>query len=188
MVAVDGRNMVVVVQEGDWGSGSPVFILFYTLENDGWQRANAPIRVDDVVGAYEVALSGTTTFVGFQYANGGAGTVGVYEQDQFRGWDKVEDPFIHDANASHVGFGMDVEIDGDLACVEEVGNVYLFHQESTKWVQFDMIAGASKCSISGDTIATWEYDSELDFFLQLYKYDQDLGEVVSNSYGVYLVN
>ena len=36
----------------------------------------------------------------------------------------MEDPFVH-ATASHSGFGLDVEIDRDLACVCEYGNVHL---------------------------------------------------------------
>ena len=108
MVAVDGRNMVVAVHDGGFG---PASVVFYSLANDGWQRVDI-FRYDDDMGfLLPVAISGKTALVGLPCANDFAGAVLVYTQNQFGDWEEVEDPFVHDVDASGVMFGFQVSID-----------------------------------------------------------------------------
>ena len=191
-VAVDGRNMVVVALDGKYYTGNednigrrayngPVFVTFYTLNNDDeWQRVQSPIRVDDVSGSdgivrYLVAISGATAFVGFSEANNNTGDVLVYEQDRFGEWVRVKDPFVHIANTAQSYFGSSIDIDGDLACVWDSNNMILYHRDDDrKWVQFDTIEDGFMCSISGDSIAVYANPGHS---IQLYKYNQDQNKV-----------
>ena len=171
-VAVDGRNMVVVSNnDDDWDYEGLLFIMFYSLDDDEtWQRIQT-IRLENMGYWYEVALSGTTAFVGFEEANNDQGIVLVYEQNQFGEWEKAENPFVHDDNVTRSGFEWRVEIDGDLACVKDGNNNNLYHREgNNKWVQFDTVDDGNECAISGDIIAIYDWVSD---FIQLYQYNQD---------------
>jgi len=189
-VTVDGRNMVVVAYDGKYSTNGflaydgPAFITFYLLDNnDEWQRVQAPIRVDDVTSrSNSVALFGGTAFIGFRYANDGAGDVLEYKQNDFDEWERVKDPFVHTANTTQKGFNFGdeegIDIDGDIACVAVKDDRYLlhtgvniYHKDESKWVHFDTIEGRD-CSISGDIIAVYDWSS-----IQLYMYNQDENEI-----------
>jgi len=153
---------------------------------DEWQRVQTPLRVDFGDIDYLVSLSGSAAFIGFPpvsvFANDGAGDVLVYKQNDFDEWERVNDPFVHTANPNHKWFGSDIDIDGDLACVVDDQNAYIYHQDhDSKWVQFETIDGRD-CSISGDTIVVRSFDSESDQqyeCLKLYNYIQEMNQLVS---------
>ena len=189
-VAVDGRNMVVVALDGKYYTKNvfgndfdgPVFVSFYVLDNedeDEWQRIQTPIRIDYVSDSdgsvkYSVSLSGSTAFVGFPNANDGA--VLVYELNQFDEWEKVDDPFVQASNTTHKGFGLTLDIDGDLACVIHDDGANLYYQDKdNKWVQFDTIKDMTGCSISGDTISVMRLG--ISTAIKLYKYNRDQNTV-----------
>ena len=146
-------------------------------DHNGWQRANTfTLQQDSYIIGYRAALSGQIAFVGLHHED--AGSVFIYEQNQFGDWEKIEDPFIHEANKTRAGFGRSVDVDGNLACVSDWNYLNLFHRDGNKWVQFDSIDGR-ECSISGNNIAARSYDSNLDAdFVHLYKYDEDIDEIV----------
>ena len=126
--------------------------MFYSLINDVWVRTSRFGRdFDDYFSS--VAISGKTTFVVLEKH-----IVLVYEQDEFGFWKEIEDPFtftLATKFSTNGGFGWHAAISGDLACVEDRANTYLFHRDGdTKWIQFDMIANANKCSVDGDTLVT----------------------------------
>jgi len=180
-VAVDGRNMVVVVEDS---ISLAVNIIFYSLTNDGWVIENA---FEEEESAASVALSGKTALVGFPYASRFAGVVYVYEQNGFGFWEKMDEPFIpsDESYGRTEQFGNSLDIDGDLACVVDRGNTYFYRRHGTKWLEFDnrTVTQNTECSIAGDitltlTIAVGYHDSNRGSILQLYKYDQDLGKVV----------
>jgi len=131
VVAVEVKNTVSVVLDGDYSEGNPAYVIFYSLYNDEWQRVNDPTIFDGGnQDFYSVALSGKTAFVGFEDANDGVGTVLVFEQNEFGSWEKVEDPFVHVSATSHYWFESSVDIDGDLAFVGDYNNIYMFSRES----------------------------------------------------------
>ena len=55
--------MVVVAQDGNIYSGNLVFVMFYSLKDGVWQRAN-DIQLGDVGSRDDVSLSGKTALVG----------------------------------------------------------------------------------------------------------------------------
>ena len=59
----EGADMIVVVQDGNISSGNLVFVMFYSLKDGVWQRANA-IQLGDVGSRDDVSLSGKTALVG----------------------------------------------------------------------------------------------------------------------------
>jgi len=76
-------------------------------------------------------------------------------------------------NDTQLTVGGSVDIDGNLACVENSYGTHLYHRnDGSKWIQFDTIEDGDECSISGRTIAVYRGS------IQLYKYNQDLNEVV----------
>ena len=190
-VAVDGNNMAVVVRQGidditNWSDpwtrrrafssnvNAPddrVFITFYTLvSNNEWKRAQPPIRMAKEWGlGYDVSISGTTIFIGFPYSNDGAGSVLMYTKNLFGGWDRISEPFVT-KDTTYVKFGMNVEVDGRLACVTDLNAAHLFRREeegsSKHWVQFDTIPDVQECSIAGNNIALYDGDKS-----EIYKYD-----------------
>ena len=68
VVTVDGKNVVVVVQDGPRGEGNPAYITLHSLEAIvGWILVDI-FLIDDLGNQdyYSVlALSGKTAFVGF---------------------------------------------------------------------------------------------------------------------------
>ena len=134
-VAVDGRNMVVVVKDEQYYTTNngfdgeyvvydgPVFVSFYTLDSDNWRRVQTePILVDNMEDSVEVEIFEETAFIAFRGANSYGRTVLVYEQNEFRDWKKAEDPFIHSSNETHFSSGLSVDINGDLSCISD-GNM-----------------------------------------------------------------
>ena len=89
--------MAMAVQDHAY---DPVFIVFYSMVNGGWQRVKT-FQVDDLGRASSVAMFGTTAFIGF----GDAGEVVVYEKNNFEEWQKADDPFvqINDVGRDHFG-------------------------------------------------------------------------------------
>ena len=137
--------------------------------------------------SHSVAISGKTAFVGLQFwGETNEGAVFVYIQDDFNSWGEVENPFIRSTNSSNDNFGAQVDIDGDLACVADSDNLYLFHRDSTngKWEQFDMLEGKHGCTIDEDIIAVY-YDYWSGFAVKreeriyhFYKYQRTDGVAV----------
>jgi hypothetical protein len=188
-VVIDGRNMVLVVYNGDSGEGqSPRLggghrlILFYALADDGeWQVVSTFDFDIDLGVIYSAALSGRTAFVGFEDANNKAGIVHIYEQNLFGEWEKVED--LYSSNASVKQFGSHVDINGDFACVDNIYNDYilLYRRVNDEWVQVDDIEG-DWCSISEDLLVTAIYnDTDLASpgSLHLFEYSKDPDGIVS---------
>jgi len=177
-VAVDGKNVVVVVRDG--GSNlDPAYIIFHSWKNNEWQRLNDPTSFDggDQLD-YSVALSGKTAIVGFPRAHSCVGSVLMLGQNQFGGWEKMED-LVHVSATSNTGFGHSVGIDGDLAFVGNFYYVYMFRQGSNgKWIEFDMVDGCANenDSISGDVIAVESYIGR--HYIQMYKFTQERDEII----------
>lgn len=171
-IAIDGSNLVIAVRDGGVDDGSPVHILFYSLANNGiWQLVQREAVVD-LGDTYSVATSGNTTFVGFPSPERGNGEVIVYEKID-EDWEKIDDPFIHDVDSYYLSFGTAVLIDGNLAAVQWSNMVQVFHRENKKWVQFDEIDGSCPCSITGDTLATFQWNSTIaDWRLSLFNYNK----------------
>ena len=179
IMAIYGENMVIVAQRG---GGGPLTIVFYSWVNGLWQIVNT-FHDGGLVYEYSVAISGKTAFVGKVLSEfvGGAGEVLVYDQVG-DGWQEVEDPFIYDSIINHDRFGEHVDVDGDLACAGDYsGSTSLFRREGNRWVHYQTIEHEyyGDCSISGDKIAIAGYTSELGWFLQVYKHDEDLNRAVA---------
>lgn len=127
------------------------------------------------------SLSGTTAFIGFPFVNDNAGTVLVFEQNEFGKWEQVEDPFIHDSS-THLYFGSGADIDGDLACILSGEDIYLYHRDGKQWLQIDHFIGKEgqqACSISGNIIALSRMNPELRLVIEIYEYKQDINKIVS---------
>jgi hypothetical protein len=188
-VAIDGRNMVLVVYNGDSGEGQSLrlggghrLILFYALADDGEWQVVSTFNFDIDLGVvYSAALSGRTAFVGFEDANNKAGIVHIYEQNLFGEWEKVED--LYSSNASVKQFGSHVDINGDFACVDNIYNddILLYRRVNDEWVQVDDIEG-DWCYISEDLLVTAVYnDTDLASpgSLHLFEYSKDPDGIVS---------
>ena len=121
-VAMDKENMIIVAQAQD-GSSDLVIVMFYELRSNGWERSDAHV-VDDLIGTYpyEVAISGKTAFIGFPESNNNMGKLYHYEKNQFDEWQRIERAFTdwdETATTSDCSWGLGVEIDKDLACVQD---------------------------------------------------------------------
>ena len=93
----------------------------------------------------------------------------MYKQNDLGIWDRAEDqPYLtrnnmnnaSSSSSSQHGFGLDVDIDGDLACVLDYKSAHLFRRDdddgSRKWVQFatlNDVEQPEECTVAGDTIA-----------------------------------
>ena len=121
-VAMDKENMIIVAQAQD-GSSDLVIVMFYELRSNGWERSDAHV-VDDLIGTYpyEVAISGKTAFIGFPESNNNMGKLYHYEKNQFDEWQRIERAFTdwdETTTTSDCSWGLGVEIDKDLACMQD---------------------------------------------------------------------
>ena len=87
---MDSSNLVVVTR--DLEAGHHV-IAFYSMIDDSWEVKETLIEDEfDSVGG--VALSGEMALVGFpfseKYSFKNSGVVFVYEQNRYRGWEKID--------------------------------------------------------------------------------------------------
>jgi len=170
-VSVDGRSMVVVATDSE--SSTSVSILFYVLTKDRWESVNTfPMNYwgHDGINSYSVALSGKTAFVGFKHGFDMNGIVLIFEQSLAGGWVKTGEPPMPR------GILSSVDIDGDIACVGSWDENYIFQHIGNEWVKTGKLndGSPSGCSVAGNNVAitTWGGD------LLLYKYDEDLNEVL----------
>ena len=75
--------------------------------------------------------------------------------------------------SSYAGFGRSVDVDTDVACVQDQSNIHLYHRDGNKWVHFDTMAG-EECTISGNSFAIVKWDKDLrKFSISLYEYIND---------------
>jgi hypothetical protein len=191
-ITVDGSNMVMAVSDVGETTSSQV-VIFYVLATTGTWQVVQSFRMENVgSGDASVALFGKTALVGFGGANNSAGDVLMFEQNQLGRWEQVNDPFIRTTvDESRYGFGMQVAIDGEFACVVEYNdcvyfgkpawdsnvnvdrcnhNVNVFRRVGKRWVEFDVIAG-EYCRIAGNILVVLEFDlfSDDTWNLQLYE-------------------
>ena len=172
-IAVDGMSMIIVVRDGASIDGRPIYAQFYSLVDEVWQNV---MNVDlvDVGYYYSVSISGNTVFIGLPEAEGGVGTVFVYEKIGAE-WESVNDPFRYITDSYYTGIGSHVAIKGDLALVAAANlKVLVFTRENGKWMQIGDVDGECSCSIEGDTIAVTTWDTVLsDWVLALHRHNDE---------------
>eukprot|EP00579_Thalassiosira_antarctica_P000992 CAMPEP_0201868280 /NCGR_PEP_ID=MMETSP0902-20130614/2233_1 /ASSEMBLY_ACC=CAM_ASM_000551 /TAXON_ID=420261 /ORGANISM="Thalassiosira antarctica, Strain CCMP982" /LENGTH=865 /DNA_ID=CAMNT_0048393607 /DNA_START=106 /DNA_END=2700 /DNA_ORIENTATION=+ len=164
-VAIDGRNMVVTAKDPNLDY---VYVMFYSLEDDGWERSDKYFVEEDGY-VYPVALSGGTALVGLL----------AYEQDSEGIWDKVEGPFVQE------GFQASFDFDDDMACrkTQDYSGVVvdIFRRDRDKqWVQIESLVPdnfqGGECHVAGNTIVLQGSEYVIpytgDDTLRIYQYDE----------------
>eukprot|EP00581_Thalassiosira_minuscula_P016984 CAMPEP_0183715014 /NCGR_PEP_ID=MMETSP0737-20130205/9391_1 /TAXON_ID=385413 /ORGANISM="Thalassiosira miniscula, Strain CCMP1093" /LENGTH=1000 /DNA_ID=CAMNT_0025944065 /DNA_START=55 /DNA_END=3054 /DNA_ORIENTATION=- len=155
-VALDGRNMVIVVRDN---STSVTNTIFYSLVNNMWTIKNVFQEGNETL-VYDVGISGKTAFVGIA----GRGSASVFEQNDFELWemvDQLEPDKSHDGHNASQHFGRFVDVDRDLACVGGGESVHLFYRLSKKWVHLESIDDVDQpeeCIVAGHNIAVRGHD------------------------------
>ena len=170
----DGTNLVLVVQDGSITDGRPLYALFFSLINSLWQQVQTiEIQADGYL--HNVALSGSTVFIGIVNENTNEGNVVVYEKYDEE-WKKVDEAFDQTVDSSYYSaFGIEVVIDGDFAAVGTWDDkVLVYSRDNGKWTQIDEVEGECPCSIDGDvfSLKRWDYDLS-DWVLGLYRRSEE---------------
>jgi len=146
-----------------WNYTAPVFIQFYSLVNGGeWTRSNSSFQFN-TTRPYDVALSGNTTLVSFHYS-----PPLVFEQRASGEWEILSDPFVFRDNATKEWWATEVDVDGDLACLDSS----IFRRNDSKWTEVDNFPTSYYCAISDGTIAVDEDTGYNDYQIQLYEYNE----------------
>lgn len=141
---------------------------------------------------HSVALSGDTAFVGLPHAmianRGPPGGIVVYERNKWGFWERMA--------GLGGGFGLSVDVDGDLACATSRDAVHVFRRDSGgAWAETHVryLPHVKGCHVAGSTVAfetlggTDSSSGKVTYplravsfevpYLALHIYDRDLDEL-----------
>jgi hypothetical protein len=78
------------------------------------------------------------------------------------------DPFEFRDNATKVLWATEVDVDGDLACLDSS----IFHRNGSTWTEvYNFPTYSYECALSDGTIAVFEWENN-DYQIQLYEYNE----------------